>query len=192
MDVPSTGGQEPLDTVTAAEILLPCSHVDFDSCLSFFSSLGFRVLAISPADAPNSALLGAYGLRMRLEASAVGTASGISLRICSTIPDSLLGGKGSVVSPNGVTVTVVPAVLPVLIPPTVVLPPGSLIAARSEPGGAFHSGRAGLLYRDLLPCRLGGRVIASHIRVETDGPVSDYVHFHRVSFQVRFCSPAAA
>ncbi|MBI1212742.1 MAG: cupin [Alphaproteobacteria bacterium] len=54
--------------------------------------------------------------------------------------------------------------------------------------GPWHSGRAGMLYRDLIPDRLGGRVIASHIRIPDGGPVPDYVHYHRVRFQMIFCA----
>lgn len=42
-------------------------------------------------------------------------------------------------------------------------------------------------YRDLIPSRLGGALIASHIRIPEGGPVADYVHFHRVGFQVIYC-----
>ncbi|MEO8455848.1 MAG: hypothetical protein ABI454_11885 [Sphingomicrobium sp.] len=45
-------------------------------------------------------------------------------------------------------------------------------------------GRAGMLYRDLVPSRLGGRYIASHITISEGGPVSDWVHFHRIAFQI--------
>lgn len=48
----------------------------------------------------------------------------------------------------------------------------------------WHQGRAGMEYRDLLPDRLGGRVIASHIRIRDGGPVPDYVHYHAVAFQL--------
>jgi mannose-6-phosphate isomerase-like protein (cupin superfamily) len=44
-------------------------------------------------------------------------------------------------------------------------------------------GRAGMLYRDLIPNRLGGRYIASHITIPEGGPVADWVHFHRIAFQ---------
>lgn len=47
-------------------------------------------------------------------------------------------------------------------------------------------GRAGMQYRDLIPSRLGGRYIASHIRIVSGGPVADYVHHHRVRFQTIF------
>jgi quercetin dioxygenase-like cupin family protein len=42
-------------------------------------------------------------------------------------------------------------------------------------------------YRDLVPSRLGGAMIASHIRIPDGGPVPDMVHFHRVGFQLIFC-----
>ena len=45
-------------------------------------------------------------------------------------------------------------------------------------------GRAGMLYRDLIPSRLGGRYIASHITIPEGGPVSDWVHFHRIALQL--------
>jgi quercetin dioxygenase-like cupin family protein len=49
--------------------------------------------------------------------------------------------------------------------------------------GDAAEGRAGMRYRDLVPSRLGGRYIASHIAVE-DGPVADWVHYHRIAFQL--------
>lgn len=66
---------------------------------------------------------------------------------------------------------------------------------RSTPGAAsadvqddtWGVGRAGMLYRDLIPDRLGGRFIASHIAIPEGGPVPDYVHYHHVRFQMIFC-----
>ena len=49
------------------------------------------------------------------------------------------------------------------------------------------SGRAGMQYRDLIPSRLGGRFIASHIAIPGVGPVPDYVHHHDIRFQLIFC-----
>jgi mannose-6-phosphate isomerase-like protein (cupin superfamily) len=48
-------------------------------------------------------------------------------------------------------------------------------------------GRAGMEYRDLIPGRIGGRVIASHIRVPGGGLVPDSVHYHNVRFQMIYC-----
>jgi len=47
-------------------------------------------------------------------------------------------------------------------------------------------GRAGMLYRDLIPSRLGGRYIASHISIPGGGQVADWVHYHRVALQMIF------
>lgn len=52
-------------------------------------------------------------------------------------------------------------------------------------------GRAGMEYRGLLPDRLNGRLIASHIRLTKGGEVPDYVHYHKVSFQMIYCVAGA-
>lgn len=49
------------------------------------------------------------------------------------------------------------------------------------------TGRAGMMYRDLIPGRLGGKLIASHIRLTVGGEVPDYVHYHKVRFQMIYC-----
>jgi quercetin dioxygenase-like cupin family protein len=51
-------------------------------------------------------------------------------------------------------------------------------------GTASGDGRAGMLYRDLIPGRLGGRYIASHIAIPGGGAVADWAHFHRVALQM--------
>jgi mannose-6-phosphate isomerase-like protein (cupin superfamily) len=68
--------------------------------------------------------------------------------------------------------------------PSPALPPvlPELVLTRSDDSGSV--GRAGMHYRDLIPGRLGGRYIASHIRIDEGGPVSDWVHFHRIAFQL--------
>ncbi|MEQ1645653.1 MAG: cupin domain-containing protein [Pyrinomonadaceae bacterium] len=54
-------------------------------------------------------------------------------------------------------------------------------------GSDWATGRAGIEYRDLIPGRLGGKAIASHIRLADEGPVADYVHYHKVDFQMIYC-----
>jgi quercetin dioxygenase-like cupin family protein len=51
-------------------------------------------------------------------------------------------------------------------------------------GAEAAEGRAGMLYRDLIPSRLGGRYIASHIVLAEGGPVSDWVHYHHIAVQL--------
>jgi mannose-6-phosphate isomerase-like protein (cupin superfamily) len=52
--------------------------------------------------------------------------------------------------------------------------------------GASGEGRAGMHYRDLVPTRLGGRYVASHITIESGGPIADWVHFHEIALQLIF------
>ena len=57
---------------------------------------------------------------------------------------------------------------------------------RNDDPAAWGVGRAGMRYRDLVPGRWGGRFIASHIMIADGGPVPDYVHFHKIRFQMIF------
>jgi hypothetical protein len=54
-------------------------------------------------------------------------------------------------------------------------------------GGVWVPGRAGMMYRDLLPDRLGGKLIASHILIIDAGDVPDSVHYHKIDFQFIHC-----
>ncbi len=63
------------------------------------------------------------------------------------------------------------------------LPPFEPRFVLTRAGGSSGEGRAGMLYRDLIPDRLGGRYIASHITIPQGGPVEDWVHYHQVRFQ---------
>jgi quercetin dioxygenase-like cupin family protein len=58
---------------------------------------------------------------------------------------------------------------------------------QSEIRNPKSKGRAGMEYRDLIPDRLDGRVIASHIRITKGGEVPDYVHYHKIRFQMIYC-----
>lgn len=70
---------------------------------------------------------------------------------------------------------------------TVAIDPGQFILTRAAAADAWVVGRAGMHYRDLIPGRLGGRYIASHIRIPDGGPVADYAHYHQVRFQMIYC-----
>ena len=65
--------------------------------------------------------------------------------------------------------------------------PQAFIISRLNEADAWHVGRAAMEYRDLIPGRRGGRFIASHIRIPTGGAVPDYVHYHKVRFQMIYC-----
>ena len=64
------------------------------------------------------------------------------------------------------------------------LPPFEAEFVLTRAGASPGEGRAGMLYRDLIPSRLGGRYIASHITIPDGGPVADWVHYHRIALQL--------
>lgn len=159
----------------SAELQLACA--DLAPTLAFFTDvLGFRVETIFPAEEPRVASLSGYGLRLRL-APGEGDLGLIRLP-CEILPrmaDRML------TAPNGTRIEWVLADPPIEIPP---LAPQFVLTQAGESPGA---GRAGMLYRDLIPGRLGERFIASHISIPGGGPVADWVHFHKVRFQMIFC-----
>jgi quercetin dioxygenase-like cupin family protein len=168
---------------TRAEIRLPTEALRDD--LPFFTkTLGFRLDMIYPADNPQVAVLSGYGLRLRLEAGA-SEAPG-TIRILTNDPDRFAGGQRLLTAPNGTRVEID------LLDPPLVLPPTqhAFVVRRLADQAPWIIGRAGMEYRDLVPSRLGGAMIASHIRVP-DGPVPDMVHFHKVGFQLIFCIKGA-
>jgi mannose-6-phosphate isomerase-like protein (cupin superfamily) len=89
----------------------------------------------------------------------------------------------TLIAPNGSTVEFVNAKPGLVIEPLV----SSLVVDHEVADGSLQVGRAGMLYRDLVPGRQGGAIIASLISIAEGGPVPDYVHFHEVLFQLIFC-----
>jgi quercetin dioxygenase-like cupin family protein len=152
------------------EVVLACAELA--PTLEVFQRLGFRIEAIFPADAPRVASLSGHGLRLRLEPDA-GDAG--TIRIA--------GAGDALTAPNGTRIEFVDPDPPVAIPPLV----PEFVLTRAADGPGAGEGRAGMLYRDLIPGRLGGRFIASHITISQGGPVADWVHFHKVRFQMIFC-----
>ncbi len=155
----------------SAEVVLPCS--DLTPCLDFFvGQLGFRVETIFPADDPRVASLSGHGLRLRLEP---GAGDPGVIRLASDKP-------GVLTAPNGTRIELVDPDPPIEIPPVA----HEFVLTRAADSADAGVGRAGMLYRDLIPSRLGGRFIASHISIPEGGPVADWVHFHKIRFQMIF------
>src|SRR5262245_27672975 len=69
---------------------------------------------------------------------------------------------------------------------------GFIISRLSATNDAWYVGRAGMQYRDLIPGWLGGRFIASHIRIPDGGETQDYVHYHKALFQMIYCKAGLA
>lgn len=156
-------------TTTGAEIILPAP--DFGAELGFWTKRGFRLDAIWPADDPEVARISGFGLSLRLEKAGSGA---VTLR---------MDDGEAAVSPGGTRIDVGPAVPPLAMPD---VQTGFGIRRLSD-GAPWVIGRAGMHYRDLVPDRLGGAIIASHIRIPDGGPVPDMVHYHTVGFQLIFC-----
>jgi quercetin dioxygenase-like cupin family protein len=173
------GEKRETGEVQAAEVVLPCAELE--PTLAFFTErLGFRVALICPAEAPALAVIAGHGLRVRLDRSGKGEPG--TLRLLCRDPAAIAGGLSELVAPNGTRVELVASDPPLQLPP---LRPSFVLTRASD--SEWSSGRAGMLYRDLIPDRQGGRFIASQIRIPEGGPVPDYIHFHRLRFQMIFC-----
>ena len=163
-----------------AEIRLPTSQLADD--LAFFTrKAGLRLDTIFPADDPREALLSGHGLRIRLVKGAMGPPA--TLRVLTDDPDGFAGGARELVAPNGTRLEIDQMTVPLTIPET----EHAFVVRRLADQAPWVIGRAGMHYRDLIPDRLGGAIIASHIRIPDGGPVPDMVHFHKVGFQLIFC-----
>ena len=166
--------------VHAAEVTLPSQDLTAD--LEFYTRvLGFRLDTIFPADDPAVATLSGHGLRLCLDRQAR-VAPG-ALRLLCADPDALAGGLRHLTAPNGVSIDLVGATPALVTPPTA----HAFVVRRLKDNTPWVIGRAGMHYRDLIPGRLGGSIIASHIRIPDAGPVPDMVHYHTVGFQLIFC-----
>ena len=161
-----------------AEIVIGTGDLAAD--IGFFTKrLGFRMLEIFPADDPREAAFQGHGLRFRLHRD---HAPGV-LRILADDPVLIADGATDLTSPGGTKVQITELDPPVTIP----APTGEFVVRRLADQAPWVVGRAGMHYRDLIPSRLGGSIIASHIRIPDGGPVPDMVHFHKVGFQLIFC-----
>jgi quercetin dioxygenase-like cupin family protein len=166
--------------VQSVEVCLPTKDLTAD--VSFYSEvLGFRLDTIFPADDPSIATLSGHGLHVRLDRSA--EAGPAALRILCEDPDRVADGRRELIAPGGVRVLIAEA-HPVLETPRT---EHAFVVRHMTDEAPWVIGRAGMSYRDLIPGRLGGSIIASHIRIPDAGPVPDMVHFHTVGFQLIFC-----
>ena len=172
----------PLDRagVRSAQVLVTCEVLE--PTLAFFQQqLGFAVDAIFPADNPTTAMISGHGLALRLvEGADKGAGTSDIYLLCQ---DPRAVANSPLTAPNGLRVHFVAADPPMRVPPTA----QRLVLSRAAGPDAWGVGRAGMRYRDLVPDRLDGAFIASHIRILEGGPVGDYVHFHKIRFQTIFC-----
>jgi quercetin dioxygenase-like cupin family protein len=170
-------------------VLISCEDLEIASRY-FIDLLRFKLESIYPADSPSTASLIGYGLKLKLILNQERDST--HLVIYSNNLDDFLEINPHpesqepfiIQTPNGTKFLI-------SLPETFSLPPlqESLVLTHysTTDSGNWSIGRAGMRYRDLIPGRLGGRYIASHIHIPTGGPVPDYVHFHQVRFQMIYC-----
>ena len=169
------------DSAARAELLLPSRDLHAD--LAFFRErLDFRLDSIFPADDPAQAVLTGHGVRIRLERGAAAAPGAIRLH-CED-PDAFGNGAQELHAPGGTRIELRDLHPRLRRPPT---QHALVVQRQGAKGGEWGIGRAGMHYRDLIPERLGGAIIASHIRIPEAGPVPDDVHYHIAAFQLIYC-----
>jgi len=163
-------------TKAQAELILPSTDLPAD--MAFFETHGFRLDQILPADNPSVARLSGHGLRLCIDQNTVCEPPTIRLDI-NLAPG---GHRHPLQAPNGTTLVFGEQ------PETMPIPTNHPFeVTRQANADKQVTGRAGMLYRDLIPSRFGGQMIASHISIPVGGPVNDMVHFHEVEFQLIYC-----
>ena len=168
------------ETPIRAEVLLPTQELRDD--LPFYTKvLGMRMDTIFPADDPTTATFSGHGLNIRIEKGAA-VEPGV-LRILTDDVAGFADGATEMTAPNGTRIEIAP-LTPVADMPIV---EHEYQVRRLRDEAPWVIGRAGMHYRDLISSRLGGAIIASHIRIPDGGPVPDQVHYHTVGFQLIFC-----
>lgn len=172
----------PLDLASVKGAIVQMGAESLEPTLSFFTQeLGFRVEAIFPADDPRTATISGHGVTLQLT---VGQPNFLGrLTLLCTDPLAVAAGRREIAAPNGVVIRFTHADPPMRAPQNA----QALVFSDGADATRWTVGRAGMLYRDLLPDRQGGAFIASHIRILDGGPVPDYVHWHKVRFQMIFC-----
>jgi quercetin dioxygenase-like cupin family protein len=155
--------------------LVECTDLDAEMAW-FTGALGWRVHLVSPADDPARVVLHGDGGAIELRRATADRP--VTIRVD--------GDHDRVItSPGGTVVFSEPVAGKSVLGAAMTVPESApTLAVVDDSAGGFGVGRAGMEYRDLLPDRWGGRFIASHIRIADGGDVADWVHFHRIRFQM--------
>ena len=163
-----------------AQVKISCRNLNQE--VEFFIQLGFKLLQVFPADNPRVMVLSGFDLNLRIE-------RGLPVNDLTVIlPNNSTQSTAALVSPSGVTVqfqaqTQTSINLNVVIPEQI-----ECTVTLFDEAESWVTGRAGMLYRDLIPSRLSGAIIASNIKIPDGGPVPDHVHYHNIQFQLIFCT----
>lgn len=157
---------------------------DLSADLLFLTdTLGFRLLEIYPSDDPAVALLSGCGVNIRLDRTSEAAAAILEISEDLLSGTELPSDTKELSAPNGMRVRVQHRQTEMDLPVT----QHRFEIRRLRDSDSWVVGRAGMQYRDLIPDRLGGSIIASHIRIPDGGPVPDMVHYHTIGFQLIYC-----
>ncbi|MFK7859486.1 MAG: cupin domain-containing protein [Granulosicoccus sp.] len=159
---------------TLALCLLPTNELQAD--LDFFTSTaGFQLTALYPAAVPEIAELEGFGLVIRLDQTFQGDAPTLVIRTENEVQPTMRSPGGTVIRWERVRKSAIQRL------------DSHQLEVCTLRGTPWVRGKAGTQTRDLIPSRLGGGIVATHIRIPNGGPVSDRVHYHTSSFQLVFC-----
>lgn len=154
--------------------VLPTSDLHAD--ISFFTgSVGFELVAIWPSAEPHSAELHGHGLHLLIDRRHRADPPVIVINTDEPPPETLTSPGGAVIRWQAYREQA---------PQLIEKPCMEVCSLRSS---EWTRGRAGTQTRDLLPSRLRGAMVATHIRIPNGGPVDDRVHYHNAGFQLVFC-----
>lgn len=168
------------EQIQSAQVVLPSA--DINRTLEFFvERLGFRVEMIFPADAPAIAVISGYGSTLRFQHSS--EIQPLTIYLLGEPSSFLSETSREIYSPDGVRLIFMSN------ESSTEIPEGrqEFVLTTLDGEDSWSEGRAGMQYRDLIPGRLGGRFIASHIRIPEGGEIPDYVHYHKIRFQMIYC-----
>jgi len=162
-----------------AQVLL--SSNDLTADMDFLIGLRFKLINIYPDDEPEVAIMKGHGLQIRLDINASDNKA--SIHILTDDISQFDDEKTQFIAPNGSVYHILEKSYQLIYPQT----KHQLEVIKYDKNEPWSIGRAGMLYRDLLPSRLGGSIMVSHIHIPNGGPVPDMVHYHTIGFQLIFC-----
>ncbi len=162
-----------------AQVLMPSNDLSAD--MAYFTNLGFRLDHIFPSDDPAVAIMSGHGIHLRLDKNAA--IAPPTIHLLTDHPEQIENGAREFTASNGTIFKVFRKTYQYVLPAT----QHKFEVRQLQDSAPWVIGRAGMLYRDLIPDRLGGSIIASRIRIPNGGPVPDMVHYHTIGFQLIFC-----
>lgn len=154
--------------------VLPSKDLKADIAF-YIREIGLQLDRLYPSASPRFAEMSGKGLSLLLDVQYTGAAGALAVR-------SALPARTGLRSPSGTEVRWEQT--QVVHRQNFADHQAEICTLRASP---WLSGRAGMHTRDLIPSRLGGGIVASHIRIPNGGPVRDPVHYHTTGFQLVFC-----